>query len=53
MGREFEPLRGHLKDKDLRKIVSPFLFEIIDENTGVSEGNFNQFINQKIDERNS
>jgi hypothetical protein len=38
MGREFEPLRGHLKIRELLEKVSPFLLGITDEFTGVLEG---------------
>ena len=47
MGREFEPLRGHLKIKALPENCEAFLLKIIDENTGVSEGKFNQFVYAK------
>jgi hypothetical protein len=42
-----------LKIKALQKFCEAFLFGIIDENTGVSEVKFNQFVNQKNNECNS
>jgi hypothetical protein len=53
MGREFEPLRGHLIDKALHEKCEAFLLEIIDENTGVLEGQVNREVNQKSNECNS
>ena len=47
MGREFEPLRGHLNIRDLLEKVSPFLLGITDEFTGVLEGEVNREVNQK------
>ena len=47
------PYRDHKRIKDLQEYCESFLFEIIDDFIGFSEGHVNRDVNQKSHECNS